>query len=175
MFIFNRLSIILFIPILLASCTSQQTPEITGNDPSENNTQSTNTQVVLPTETVTPGPTKTFFPILDIGSVADLGFTDDIIGIFGRFEIISVTEIELTGFTFTAIEAPGVDIQLGIDGNFDDEFAVSLRDVTGVRHENRIFKLTIPSAAFDGRNFNSIAVFCYDTGGGFDYIVFETP
>ena len=33
--------------------------------------------------------------------------------------------------------------------------------------------LTIPDSAFDGRTFNSISVFCYETGEIFDWVVFE--
>ena len=127
------------------------------------------------TETLTPGPTSTFAPIFDIGVKADLGSTEDYLAISGVFEIISMTEIEVTDFLFTVVEAPGVDIRLGVDRDFSDEVAVSLRDITGNSYENRDFTLRIPPAAFDGRSFNSIGIYCYDTGDLFDFAVFESP
>lgn len=135
----------------------------------------TKTLTLEPTETLIPGPTNTFAPIFKIGVVADLTATDDFIGIDGVFEIISMTEIRVTGMLFTVIEAPGVDIRLGVDRDFSDEVSVSLRDITGKTYDYRNFTLTIPPEAFDGRRFNSIGIFCYDTGDLFDFAIFETP
>lgn len=128
-----------------------------------------------PTATLTPGPTNTFAPIFEIGARADLSATDDFIGIEGVFEIVSMTEIKVTGMLFTVVEAPGVDIRLGVDRDFSDEVSVSLRDITGKTYNYRDFTLTIPPEAFDGRSFNSIGIFCYDTGDLFDFAVFENP
>lgn len=171
----SRLFIVFTFALIISACAPQPSTAPREAAPPTKNVQSTNTEVVLPTETEIPGPTKTFAPIFNVGSVADFGLTDDYIGIDGRFEIVSMTEIEVTGLLFTVVEAPGVDIRLGIDRNFDDAFAVSLRDITGKTYNSRDFTLTIPSAAFDGRSFNSIAIYCYDTGDIFDFVLFDSP
>jgi len=167
---------------VLAACSSQpaEPPVDLGADPevaqADTDTPApTETIPPPPTETLIPGPTNTFAPIFDVGVRADLTATDDFIGIEGVFEIVSMTEIKVTGMLFTIVEAPGVDIRLGVDRDFSDEVAVSLRDITGKTYNYRNFTLTIPSEAFDGRSFNSIGIFCYDTGDLFDFAVFETP
>ena len=76
---------------------------------------------------------------------------------------------------FTVVEAPGVDIRLGFDRDFSEENSVSLKDITGNTYNYRDFILKIPTEAFDGRIFNSIAIYCYDTGDIFDVSVFEIP
>ena len=173
-----RVLLIVFM-MVLGACSTQATESPTNAPAAEDTATSapppTETTAPTATITLTPGPTSTFAPIFDIGVKADLGTTDDYIGIDGVFEIISMTEIEVTDFLFTVVEAPGVDIRLGVDRDFSDEVAVSLRDITGNSYENRDFKLTIPAAAFDGRSFNSIGIYCYDTGDLFDFAVFESP
>ena len=81
----------------------------------------------------------------------------------------------IKNFVFLAEEAPGVDIRLGVGDDFSDEVAVSLKDITGKTYEGRSLTLTIPAAAFDGRTFDSIGVFCYDNGDLFDWVTIETP
>lgn len=188
----TRLIVIPALAILvLAACSPQaaEAPDDTAADaeviqaeltdtPSPTETVApTPTETIAPSPTVTftPGPTPTFAPIFDVGVIADLGTTDDIIGIEGVFEIVSMTEIKVTGMLFTVLEAPGVDIRLGVDRDFSDEVAVSLKDITGIRYNYRDFTITIPSEAFDGRSFNSIGIYCYDTDDLFDFAVFETP
>lgn len=173
-------SLVVFI---LAACSTQATEVSinTGVDAEVIPVSATDTplpaETITPTSTATliPGPTSTFAPIFDVGARADLGATDDYIGIEGVFEVVSMTEIKVTGLVFTVVEAPGVDIRLGVDQDFSDEVAVSLRDITGASYNYRDFTLRIPSAAFDGRSFNSIGIFCYDTGDLFDFAIFETP
>jgi len=90
-------------------------------------------------------------------------------------EFISATQIRIRDFVFLAAEAPGVDIRLGVDRNFEDDVAVSLKDITGDTYEGGSLTLTIPDEAFDGREFNSIGVVYYDNGDVFDWALIEPP
>lgn len=123
----------------------------------------------------TPAPTAESEPLFELGATANWTETNDPIGIEGEIEYISATEIVIRNFVFLAEEAPGVVIRLGVGDDFSDEVAVSLRDITGRTYEGRTVSLTIPPAGFDGRTFNSIGVYCYDTGDLFDWAVFEVP
>ncbi len=133
------------------------------------------TETPLPTDTPTPPPTIDYQPLFPIGSTADWTATSDAIGIEGTIEFISATQLRISGFVFLAAEAPGVDIRLGVDRNFDDNVSVSLKDITGDIYEGGGLTLTIPDEAFDGREFNSIGVVCYDNGDIFDWALIEPP
>ncbi len=112
-------------------------------------------------------------PILPIGASADWTATGDPIGIEGQIEVTSPEQIVIRDFVFLAAEAPGVDIRLGVDDDFSDGVGVSLKDITGDTYEGRNLTLTLPDEAFDGRSFNSIGVFCFETGDLFDYATFD--
>lgn len=114
-------------------------------------------------------------PLFEIGATANWTETKDPVGIEGEIEYVSATEIVIRNFVFLAEEAPGVDIRLGVGNDFSDEVAVSLRDITGRTYEGRTVTLTIPPAGFDGRAFDSIGVYCYDTGELFDWALFDAP
>ena len=88
---------------------------------------------------------------------------------------VSATQIQIRDFVFLAAEASGVDIRLGVDRNFEDDVAVSLKDITGDTYEGGSLTLTIPDEAFDGRTFNSIGVVCYDNGEVFDWATIQSP
>jgi hypothetical protein len=131
-----------------------------------------------PEPTATPEPEAPFEPekpLFPIGSTADWTETNDPLGIEGEIEFISATQIRISNFVFLAAEAPGVDIRLGVGDDFSDGVGVSLKDITGDTYEGRSLTLNIPPQAFDGRFFNSIGVFCFDTGDLFDYALIEPP
>lgn len=126
-------------------------------------------------ETPTAPATVEHTEIIPVGSTADWTATLDPVGIDGVVEVIDVNKVRISNFVFLAAEAPGVDIRLGLDGDFSDVAAVVLKDITGQVYEGRSLTLTIPDAAFDGRAFDSISVFCFETGEIFDWALFETP
>lgn len=128
-----------------------------------------------PTPQPTPAATVARTPLWAIGSTADWTATNDPVGIEGRVEVISADQIVVRGFVSFVSEAPGVDIRLGVGGDFSDAVAVSLKDITGDEYDGRTLTLTLPDAAFDSRTFDSIGVFCFDTGDLFDYALFEPP
>ena len=127
-----------------------------------------------PADTPTPEIIIADAPI-PIGSIADWTSSADINGIEGIVEVTGVDEIVIQDFVSFVAPAPGVDIRLGMGRDFSDEASVVLRDITGKEYDGRTLTLTIPSAAFAGRSFNSIAVFCYETGEIFDYAEFAPP
>ena len=142
----------------------------------------TKTAVPDPTVTASPAATVTMMttledpdPLFPIGATANWTETSDVIGIDGEIEFISATQLVIRNFVFLAAEAPGVDIRLGVGDDFADGVGVSLRDITGKTYEGRSLTLTIPAAAFDGRSFDSIAVFCFDTGDLFDSALVQLP
>jgi hypothetical protein len=126
-----------------------------------------------PAETPTPEPTLEYFEIIPIGSTADFTASADLAGIAGMVEVTAVNQIKISDFVSLVGAAPGVDIRLGLDRDFSGGVAVSLRDITGQDFEGRTVTLTIPDSAFDGRTFNSISVFCFETGEIFDWVIFE--
>jgi hypothetical protein len=148
-------------------------PEPTDHPPTE--TAVSPTASPLPTRTPAPTPTIDYQPLFPIGSTADWTASSDAIGIEGAVEFISATQLRIRDFVFLAAEAPGVDIRLGLDRNFDNGVAVSLKDITGDIYDGGSLTLTIPDEAFDGRQFNSIAVVCYDNGDIFDWALIEAP
>ncbi|MEZ4519627.1 MAG: hypothetical protein R3C44_23295 [Chloroflexota bacterium] len=134
------------------------------------------TPTPLPTPTPTPVATPTPLPRLNplpIGATADWTATDDLTGIDGTVTVNEDGTLTLAGFVFLAAEAPGVDIRLGVDGDYSDEESVSLRDITGKTYEGRSLTLTLPDEAYDGRRLNSIGVVCYNTGDVFDSAQFS--
>lgn len=153
--------------------------------PSPTNTPAaTETAVPSATDMPEPEPTATAAsaeptaipdPLLPIGSTANWTETNDIIGIEGEIEFTSATQLVIRNFVFLAAEAPGVDIRLGVGDDFSEDVGVSLRDITGKTYEGRSLTLTLPAEAFDGRSFDSIGVFCFDTGDLFDYALIQTP
>ena len=120
-----------------------------------------------------PQPTIEYSEIIPLGAIADWTASDDIAGIEGLVEVIDFNQIRITEFVSLVSPAPGVDIRLGMGRDFSDEVAVVLRDITGRDFEGRSLTLTIPDAAYDGRTFDSIAVFCWETGEIFDWAQFE--
>ena len=126
-----------------------------------------------PSATPTPEATVEYYELIPIGSTADLTASEDIAGIEGLVEVTAVNQIKISDFVSVVGAAPGVDIRLGLDRDFSDDVAVVLRDITGDNFEGRSLTLTIPDSAFDGRTFNSISVFCWETGEIFDWVVFE--
>lgn len=133
------------------------------------------TATLEPTAEPTATPLVDPDPLFEIGASANWTDTNDLLGIEGEIEYTSATEIVIRDFVFLAAEAPGVDIRLGVDDDFSDEVAVSLKDITGRTYEGRSLTLTIPPEGFDGRSFNSIGVFCFDTGDLFDWAPIEAP
>jgi hypothetical protein len=128
-----------------------------------------------PADTPTPEPTAALSELIPIGSVADLTSSDDIAGIEGVVEVISVNQVRIREFVSLVSAAPGVDIRLGFNRDFSDEVAAVLKDITGDDYEGRSLTLTIPDSAYDGRSFNSISVFCWETGEIFDWATFDLP
>lgn len=131
------------------------------------------TETEEPASTPTPEPTVEREPIIPLGAKADFTASEDNIGIEGSVEVRSATELVIRDFVFLVYEAPGVDIRLGIGDDFTDSIAVSLKDITGKEFDGRVVNLRIPDSAFDGRAFDSIAVYCYVTGEVFDSVRFE--
>lgn len=200
--IYIRTMLLLFV-LVLAACraAAEAVDATTPNEPEP--TAVPSATAVLPTNTVQPQPTDTPepaptdspepaptqtpeptaevetsedpTPLFAIGATASWTESNDVLGIEGEIEYISATEIVIRDFLFLASEAPGVDIRLGIDDDFTDGVGVSLKDITGKTYEGRSFTLTIPAEGFDGRSFNSIGVFCFDTGDLFDWALLEAP
>lgn len=140
-------------------------------------TEAPATDVPQPTDTNVPAteaPAAEFIPVLPIGAIADFSASDDIVGIEGVVEVVSERELLIRDFVSLVEEAPGVDIRLGVGDDFSDEVALSLKDITGRLYEGRSVTLLIPDSA-SGRTFDSIAVFCFDTGELFDFAIFQVP
>lgn len=150
-----------------------ESPTLTPEPPTQTVEPEPPTPTPVPTETATPEPTVILSPIIPIGSTADFSGSDDALGIGGLAEVIEVNKIRIRDFVSPSGVAPGVDIRLGQGADFTDEVAVILRDITGDNYEGRSLTLTIPNEAYDGRTFNSIAIYCFDTGEIFDWVVFE--
>lgn len=153
-----------------ATVSPTDTPE-----PAPTETAVPPTATPAPTQIPRPTPTIDYQPLFPIGSTADWTATTDAVGIEGTVEFISATQLTIRDFVFFATEAPGVDIRLGVDRNFDEGVAVSLKDITGDSYDGASLTLTIPDEAFDGRQFNSIGVVCYDNGDIFDWAVIQPP
>jgi hypothetical protein len=130
-----------------------------------------------PPETPTPtaNPVVEYYEIVPIGSTADFTASNDIAGVEGQVEVVSENQIKISDFVALLAAAPGVDIRLGIDGDYSDEVAVVLKDITGKNYEGRTLTLTIPDRAFDGQTYDGIAVICFDTGELFDAVTFASP
>ena len=136
-------------------------------------TEQAETPTVEPEDTPTPEPIE-YYEIIPIGSMADFTVSNDIAGIEGQVEVISENQIRISDFVSLVAAAPGVDIRLGIDGDYSDEVAVVLTDITGKTYEGRSLTLTIPDKAFDGQTYNGIAVMCFDTAEIFDKVDFTS-
>lgn len=133
------------------------------------------TLIPIPTEISTSVPERVFVPPLPIGAIADFSLNNDILGISGVVEIVSDTKMVISGFFSPLDLAPGVDIRLGINGDFTDAVALSLKDITGRNFDGSTVTLNLPPGTLTSGRYDSIAVFCYDTGELFDFAVFVFP
>ena len=135
----------------------------------------TEASLSVPAEATINEPEKASGASLQVGAIADFSASNDSYGIEGSVEIISDTQIVISGFVSFLAKAPGVDIRLGLDGDFSDAVALSLIDITGEDFDGRTLTLTLPPGTLGSGLYDSIAVFCFDANVLFDSAVFVAP
>lgn len=175
----NVVAISVISSLLLVACSGggeipQATATHTSHPPAATD-QVAEATLPAPTEIPTSEPVTGLADPLQIGAIADFSISEDFYGIAGSAEIVSDTQIVISGFVSFLAEAPGVDIRLGIDGDFSDEVALSLKNITGKDFDGRTVTLTFPVGTLESGRYDSIAVFCFDTGDLFDSAVFVLP
>ena len=135
----------------------------------------TEASLSVPAEATINEPEKASGASLQVGAIADFSASNDSYGIEGSVEIISDTQIVISGFVSFLAKAPGVDIRLGLDGDFSVAVALSLIDITGEDFDGRTLTLTLPPGTLGSGLYDSIAVFCFDANVLFDSAVFVAP